>query len=79
MLNDEIIKYTKLTGEDGSKVPISRLGGFLDGYDKGRNDAINDVIHWLYEAEINNIDYPQFCKGLERAREIAELHREEVE
>lgn len=79
MINEEMERYTKLTGEDGSKVPVSRLGGFLDGYEQGRNDAINDVIHWLYEAEMNNLNYPQFCKGIERAIEIAEMHREEVE
>lgn len=42
-LNYEMAKYTELTGEDGTKVPISRLGGFLDGYEKGRADAIEEL------------------------------------
>lgn len=37
-LNYEMAKYTELTGEDGTKVSISRLGGYLDGYEKGRAD-----------------------------------------
>lgn len=55
------------------------LGGFLDGYEKGRNDAIDDVIHWVHEAIMNNLKHPQFCRGLEKAIEIAKIHRQEVE
>jgi hypothetical protein len=36
-------RYTELTGEDGVKVPISRLGGFLDGYEKGINNFLAAV------------------------------------
>lgn len=28
-------KYTKLTGEDATHVPIMKIGAYLDGYDKG--------------------------------------------
>lgn len=41
-INYEMARYTELTGEDGTKVSISRLGGYLDGYDKGREDAIDE-------------------------------------
>lgn len=41
-LNYEMAKYTELTGEDGTKVPVSRLGGYLDGYEKGRRDVIDE-------------------------------------
>ena len=40
MLRDEMELYTKLTGEDGTKVPIMKLGDYLDGYEKGRTDVI---------------------------------------
>lgn len=42
-LNYEMARYTDLTGEDGTKVPISRLGGFLDGYEKGINNFLAAV------------------------------------
>ena len=42
-LNYEMARYTELTGEDGTKVPISRLGGFLDGYEKGINNFLAAV------------------------------------
>ena len=40
MLRDEVEKYSKLTGEDGWTVPIIKVGAFLDGYEKGREDAV---------------------------------------
>lgn len=43
-LNYEMARYTELTGEDGTRVPIIQLGSFLDGYDKGFVDAINKCI-----------------------------------
>ena len=35
MLRDEVEQYTKLTGEDGWKVPVMKVGAYLDGYNKG--------------------------------------------
>lgn len=35
MLREEMEKYTKLTGEDASHIPIIKLGAYLDGYEKG--------------------------------------------
>ena len=35
MLWEEVEKYTKLTGEDATHVPIMKLGAYLDGYEKG--------------------------------------------
>lgn len=43
-LNYEMARYTELTGEDGTKVPISRLGGYLDGYAKGKKDGYNQAL-----------------------------------
>jgi len=34
MLNEEVARYEMLTGESAKGVPISRIGGFLDGFDK---------------------------------------------
>lgn len=54
-LNYEMIRYTELTGEDGTKVPISRLGGYLDGYEKGIANALDDFQKWL-STQIVGVD-----------------------
>lgn len=47
-LNYEMARYTELTGHDGTKVPISRLGGYLDGYEKGRADEREHIVSILF-------------------------------
>ncbi len=42
-LNYQMARYESLTGQDGTKVSISRLGGYLDGYEKGVEVAIKDI------------------------------------
>lgn len=42
-INYEMARYGALTGQDGTKVSISRLGGYLDGYEKGVDDAIKAI------------------------------------
>ena len=49
-LNYEIERYTELTGEDGTKVPIGRLEGYLDGYEKGIENALNLLKKYGFEA-----------------------------
>ena len=34
MLNEEVARYRKLSGDTTPNVPISRIGGYLDGYEK---------------------------------------------
>lgn len=53
-------RYGELTGQDGTKVSISRLGGYLDGYEKGVDDAIKFIkekyaFTILEEEEIDEI------------------------
>ena len=55
-LNYEMARYTELTGEDGTKVSVSRLGGFFDGYEKGRADAIDEFKQAL-KQELNKYDF----------------------
>ena len=54
MLRDEMELYSKLTGEDGTHVPIMKLGAYLDGYEKGLSvlDDIKAEIKVIQEAEI---------------------------
>ena len=34
MLNEEVAKYRELSGDTNPNTPISRIGGYLDGYEK---------------------------------------------
>lgn len=34
MLNEEVQKYRDLSGDDNPNTPISRIGGYLDGYER---------------------------------------------
>ena len=57
-LNYDMARYTALTGEDGTKVSIIRLGSYLDGYEKGRVDAIDEVtseIFTIIDMEAENL------------------------
>ena len=51
MLWEEMEKYTELTGEDATHVPIMKIGAYLDGYDKGLE--VLDKIR----AEIEQLTY----------------------
>lgn len=42
-LNYQMARYEALTGQDGTTVSISRLGGYLDGYEKGVEVAIKAI------------------------------------
>lgn len=63
----EMTKYTELTGEDGTKVPISRLGGYLDGYEKGRVDMLEKCIEIV---KYHENEYDGICWVI---RELEEL------
>ena len=34
MLHEEVIKYRELSGDTNPHTPISRIGGYLDGYER---------------------------------------------
>jgi hypothetical protein len=56
MINEEIRKFEELTGKNANDFSIAYVGGYLDGYDKGKADApaidpsfitdLNDVKDW---------------------------------
>lgn len=39
MLNEEIQKFESLTGNNANDFSLSYVGGYLDGYEKGKEDA----------------------------------------
>lgn len=68
-LNYEIARYTELTKQDGTNVSISRLGGYLDGYAKGRIDAISECIALAraeidFESQAEQKRFVEFMEGL---------------
>ena len=77
MLRDDMELYTKLTGEDGTHVPIIKLGAYLDGYKKGL--SVLEDIKAEIEAEKKGFDiYDNHDKdvlyGLQLALEIIDKH-----
>lgn len=43
-LREAVELYSKLTGKDGTQESIVRIGAYLDGYEKGKEDA---EPHWI--------------------------------
>ena len=80
MLHEEVELYSRLTGNDGYKTPISIIGAYLDGYEKGRTEApevircgecakmqLDTIFHDCWCSETNKkvwIDH--FCGYAER-------------
>ena len=69
MLNEEVAKYRRLTGDIADNVPISRIGGYLDGFDKGMEilQEIKQEISGLYQK--GYVDY-----GLSFSLEVINKH-----
>jgi hypothetical protein len=79
MLWEEMERYTKLTGEDATHVPIMKLGAYLDGYEKGIE--VLDKIRAEIENDWQLKKYPSspFSCGLRRAIEIIDKYKAESE
>lgn len=78
MLRDEVEQYTKLTGEDGWKVPIMKVGAYLDGYNKGLE--VLDKIR--AEIEQERVGYPpsaDYYKAIIKCLQIINKYKEESE
>ena len=71
MLWEEVEKYTKLTGEDATHVPIMKLGAYLDGYEKGIE--ILDKIR----AEVEKL--PMTATAVKLVTEILDKYKAESE
>lgn len=82
MLWEEMERYTKLTGEDATHVPIMKLGAYLDGYEKGIE--VLDKIRAEIEETYTNITYQEnrdrkATWGLRKALEIIDKYKAESE
>lgn len=77
MLWEEMKKYTELTGEDATHVPIMKIGAYLDGYEKGTE--VLDKIRAEIDEEYDKV-HPYdilIAEGLERALDIIDKHKAE--
>ena len=75
MLRDDMELYTKLTGEDGTHVPIIKLGAYLDGYEKGLSvleDIKDEIENQLFVGRILNSK--DFDDGLKWCLDIIDRH-----
>ncbi len=87
MLWEEMEKYTELTGEDATHVPIIKIGAYLDGYDKGLEvlDKIRVEIKamfppsgsWMYE-EGHEVEHT-VCEVLADVLKIIDEYKAESE
>ena len=62
MLNEEVEKYTELTGEDGWKTPIIKIRSYLDGYDKGQTDMF-EILQRCCKHSYFTFDEDSHCSG----------------
>ena len=79
MLIEELEKYTKLTGKNNWHVPISTIGAYLDGYNKGIE--VLDKIRAEIEETYINLTYQEnkdktSSWGLRKALEIIDKYKE---
>lgn len=51
MLNEEVAKYRKLSGDNNPDTPISRIGGYLDGYERALKDRPTG--EWKYNPDMD--------------------------
>ena len=75
MLWEEVERYTKLTGEDATHVPIIKLGAYLDGYEKGTEVLDNiraEIIDTLYVDSLIFGELIDFKNGKISADDVIE-------
>lgn len=82
MLWEEMAKYTELTGEDATHVPLIKLGAYLDGYEKGI-EVLDKIRAEIDAARFIDKD-TKLCKnanasGLEEAMDIIDKYKAESE
>lgn len=59
MINEEIRKFEELTGKSANDFSCTYVGGFLDGYEKGKEDA--PVVDPSYITDLDDVKGWQIC------------------
>lgn len=77
MLHEEVAKYRRLTGDNTSdQIPILRLGGYLDGFDKGIEigiKALQEVRQAVRDVDIPNPTVPEYVEHHQQMQKILAL------
>ena len=59
MLNEEIRKFEELTGKNANDFSIAYVGGYLDGYEKGKSDA--PIVDPSFITDLDDVKGWQIC------------------
>ena len=62
MLNEEVKQYRELSGDNNPHTPISRIGGYLDGYEKAMEPKTG---HWFIDERPES-DREIICSNCEQ-------------
>lgn len=84
MLSEEVKRYRELSGDNNPNTPISRIGGYLDGYERALEQEPTATLDKI-RAEIEDFVYPDgrsdyllgFNFGLMRAAQVINKYRAE--
>lgn len=74
MLVDEVAKYRRLSGDTRENTPITRIGGYLDGYEKGL-EVIDKAVAELRKKAHSGQWSEATVYGMEKAIRIFDKHR----
>ena len=84
MLHEEVAKYRELSGDTNPNVPISRIGGYLDGYEKAleqepcKNAISRQAVLDLAKKGvlISNGNYESVCKAINELPPVNPLSKD---
>lgn len=61
MLNEEIQKFESLTGNNANDFSLSYVGGYLDGYEKGKSEYTSPVFDPSFITDLRAVKDWQIC------------------
>ncbi len=61
MLNEEIQKFESLTGKNANDFSIAYVGGYLDGYEKGKSEYTSPVLDPSFITDLRDVKDWQIC------------------
>ena len=61
MINEEIQKFESLTGNNANDFSLSYVGGYLDGYEKGKSEYTSPVLDPSFITDLSAVKDWQIC------------------
>ena len=83
-LREKMARYEKLTGDIAERIPLGRLGGFLDGVDRGIEELekikaeIKEVSYSIINIDDDFYDLGYRIVDIDDINEIIDKHIEEL-